>query len=162
MSEVSVTSNGDQIRVRMSGAALDLAREIDLAMGRAAQEVARDAKALAPKAFSTLTNAIIASRIRPGTWMARAGTNYARYVEQGTGRGGWVPRQTLLDWVRVKRIVPNNPGMSDEQLVAAIRRSIAAKGTRAQPFMIPALDGKRDRVRQLVEAAVLTGLARLA
>ncbi|MEY2634049.1 MAG: hypothetical protein RIR00_2703 [Pseudomonadota bacterium] len=161
MTSVTVTSNADGIRIRIAAAGDDLGREIDSAMGRAAQEVAREGKRLAPKAFSTLTNAIIASRIGPGSWMARAGTQYARYVEEGTRRGGWPPRQTLTDWVRVKRIVPHTPGMSDERLVAVIRRSIAAKGTPAQPFMAPALEGRVDRIRQLIEDAVTAALGRL-
>lgn len=133
-------------------------RHAEAGLGRGAQEIARDAKRAAPKAFSTLVNAIAASRESPLHYRVAAGVNYAIFPERGTGPGGHPPHQTMLDWIRVKRIEPRDPSMSARDLAFVIARSIARKGTKAQPYMRPALFGNRSRVLQLVREGALRGL----
>ena len=152
---IAITSTIDQVTIDLGKRANGLSVGIDRAIGRGAQEVAREAKAKAPKAFSTLTQAIIATRESPGTHIVTAGTRYARYTEEGTGPGGIPPLQAMKDWIRVKRIVPRDPNMSQDQLAHVIRRSITRRGTPDQPFLRPALADKIPRIRELVIAAIL-------
>jgi hypothetical protein len=162
MATVTVSADTKRVRISIEAAGVELARQIDQAVMHVAQEVALEAKGLAPKAHSPLTNAIIASRIGPASHLVRAGTRYAVYVEEGTRLGGYPPLQTLVDWIRVKRIVPHDPAMSTERLAKVMRRSIGAKGTPAQPFMGPALERKLDRIGELIRGAVSAGLGPLA
>lgn len=131
---------------------------VDGAAGRGAQEVARKAKQLAPKADSTLTNSILARRITLGSWMTSANARHAGALEGGTRAGGRPPVQTLLAWIQRKSISPRTPGMSMEDLAHLIRRKIVRRGTRAQPYLRPALESMRPRIAQLLGTAVQTGL----
>lgn len=130
-------------------------------LSRSAHEVAREARERAPKAFSTLTLAILAKLDPAPTLSARvtAGTQYARHVEEGTGPGGVPPREALRAWLRVKRIEPRNPNMTEDALIWLIQRKIAARGTAPQPYMEPALEAKRSRVFDLIELGVEKGIA---
>lgn len=70
----------------------------------------------------------------------RIGPNveYGEYVEYGT-RPHWPPPGAMSAWAR-------RHGMSDYQA----RRSVAMKGTKAQPFMQPAADDAEGGLRALV------------
>ncbi|MBO7920928.1 HK97 gp10 family phage protein [Alteromonas sp. K632G] len=105
---------------------------------RGANEGAREAKRHAPKADSTLTNAINAKQKALTHQQILAPVHYAKYIEEGTGRGGWVPEQTIMDWLTVKGIRPDDENMSMEQLAYLIQTKIFYNGTPAQPFLSPA------------------------
>jgi hypothetical protein len=49
--------------------------------------------------------------------------------------------------------------MTVRGLAHLLRRSIARKGSQATPFFRPALEAKRDRLTELVEAGAAKGLA---
>lgn len=144
-----------------------LARELGQAIGRAVHEMARTARRLAPKAFSTLTNAISGQQPSSVEGLVIAATNYARAVEEGTGvyglsaapSGRMPPVQHILEWVRVKRIAPREPGMDERDLAWAIARRIAARGTPAQPFMRPAYEQHAGRAMRAIDAAIRRALA---
>jgi hypothetical protein len=68
------------------------------------------------------------------------------------------PRRSILDWIRVKRITPNDPDMSDDDLAFVIARSIVRKGTPAQPYLEPALRSKTNRIYDLVRQGAERGL----
>jgi hypothetical protein len=67
---------------------------------------------------------------------------YGRYVEQGS-RPHWPPRAPLEGWAR-RHGIP----------VYAVQRAIARRGTRARPFLVPALTDNAARIGRLFAAAV--------
>lgn len=138
-----------------------MTREADRGLGRAAIEVAREERRLAPKAFSTLTQSIIHRRVRPLYYEITAGVNYALAVERGAGPGGSPPRQTLEDWIRVKGITPRE-NTTLRGLAFLIGRSIRRKGTPAQPFAEPALRNMTPRVIALMRQGVANGIRQVA
>lgn len=124
------------------------------ALERGAQEIAREAKGRAPKAFSHLVNSILVHREGELHLSVRPGMNYAPWVE-----GGRMPmRKTgtkngLLEWIRLK-IDPTAEGKKLDRLGYVIARAITRKGIQPQPFMQPALEAKRARVVELADAAM--------
>lgn len=149
-------------------ARLHVVREVDSRLARGAQEVARQAKRnlrdQGGVAFSTLLNSIRAVRERLLRYVVAHGVNYGGYVEEGSGPGGMPPIQSLVDWMRVKRIEPRNPKHTLEDAAGLIARKIAREGIEAKPHMIPALETKRTRLTALVQEGVDAGItqARLA
>jgi hypothetical protein len=130
-----------------------LRQNVDRALHRGAVEVSREARDRAPKAFGVLTDAIIAKRVDWNEYHIVAGVNYAHAIEYGLPPGRMPPHRPLLAWVKAKRI--GNRGEEDNTAYV-IRRSIADRGTRPQPFMRPALNVFRSRLRELV----INGLSR--
>lgn len=133
-------------------------KHLERGLDRGAHEVAREEKRAAPKAFTTLTNSINVLRTRPMERVITPGVDYAEMVEQGTGPGGNPPMQSLLDWIRVKRIEPRSPGMDLHDLAFVIGRSIREKGTRPHPFAAPTHQRMQDRVVELVRLSAINGL----
>jgi len=144
-----------------------LIKEMDKAIGRIIAEMAVTAKLKAPKAMSTLTNSIIPEQISPFEGVVRANADYARAVEEGTGiygptkkaQGNLPPIRSLLDWIKVKNITPNDPEMDQEDLAWLFARKIAMNGTKAQPFLAPTLEEKSARADELIEMAIDNTLA---
>lgn len=155
---VSLQHNTPQVVAAFMRAPQTMTREVDRKMARAAMEVAREERRLAPKAHSTLTQSITHRRLRPMDYAITAGVNYALAVEKGTGPGGSPPTQTLMDWIRVKGITPRE-GTSLRGLAFLIGRSIRRKGTKAQPFAEPALKSMTPRVLALMREGVHNGLS---
>lgn len=131
-----------------------LTKHLDKAIGRVVREMARDARKGAPKASSNLTNSISQRQPSPLSGEVYSGMDYARMVEEGTGSGGYPPRRALMDWIRTRRIQPRRAGMSDDALAFVIGRSIVRQGTRAQPYMQPALDKNRAQATRRFDQAI--------
>lgn len=158
MLRLDITLDDEQLQKAVQKAPGALRHRLKAAVSRGALELSRDARRHAPKAFTTLTNSI---RSRVDGELARIvgpNVNYGTYVEQGTGPGGAPSLQTMLDWVRVKRITPNNPQHNERDLAFIIRRSIARKGTKPQKYMEPAVEAKQDRIVRLLHSAVSNAL----
>lgn len=136
------------------------------ALDRGAQELARDERRAAPKAFSVLAGGIQVLRETRFSRVVAPSANYAGAIEDGTGvfgprqaaSGKMPPVRSLLDWIKVKRIEPADPDMDIEDLAFVISRSIAARGTPPQPFVRPSLEAKTARLTQLMVAAAEAGL----
>ena len=137
-----------------------VAANLGFAAHRAALETARKMKALAPKAFSTLTNSINATKINSLTYRAGPNVSYADAVEKGTGPGGSPPVFALLKWIQVKGISPRDASMTELDLAWAIKRKIQQQGTPAQPFAEPVASSgfPQQRLKVLVDQAVAKGL----
>ena len=139
-----------------------LAKHLDRAIGRSIHEMARSAKGHAPKANSELTNAINAVQPNALEGLVVVGVDYGQAVEEGTGAygpegrpSGKVPPEVHIeDWIRVKHITPDDPNMDAEDLAFVIARSIAARGTPAQPYMQPAYDENVDKAQRRIDAAI--------
>lgn len=145
-----------------------LRRNLAAAIGRSILEMARTWRRLAPKAHSTYVNSITTSTSLDGLeGTARAGVNYAQAVERGTGRygptgrasGRFPPIQPLIDWIRVKRIVPDDPNMDAEDLAWLFARSIALRGTPRQTAAGPAFDQHKAKAQARIDRAIATTLA---
>ncbi len=131
-----------------------LERHLSFAIERSVQEMARQARREAPKAFSTLTNSIRPVRQSSVESLVVAGVDYAAMVEKGTQGGSVPPEQPILDWIRVVGVTPSRPDMDEEDLAYVIARSIAARGTPAQPFMAPAFEGNKRRAERRINKAI--------
>lgn len=131
-----------------------LRKHLNLAVLRTVKEIARSARRHAPKAFSTLTQSINHRMLNALTGEVSPHVEYAEMVETGTGRGGWPDVAELREWIKVKNIQPRDPTMDDWDLSFVIGRSIAMKGTPAQPYMQPALNDNKARAERRINTAI--------
>ena len=100
------------------------------------------AQELVPRDRSRLAGSI---HIKIEPLRAQVGTNifYAPFVEFGT-RPHWPPIAAMDPWARRHGFPPGRSGMF---LVA---RAIARKGTRAQPYMQPALEKSINAIKRFL------------
>lgn len=115
-----------------------LAWHLEAKLHRFAQEIARDMKAKAPKAFSTLSNSVKVDADGPLAYKIGPHVAYAWAVEYGRKPGGKMPPiQSLIDWIKVKHIQPFNPQMDERDLAFLMGRMMQKRGIKAQPFVTP-------------------------
>lgn len=159
---LQLTIDTDNLARAMARGPEVLKRHMSGAIGRTVQDMARGAKrnvrANGSMAFSTLINAIAGIQASPLEGLVVAGTDYARAVEEGTESGGFPPERTIEDWIKVKRIQPRDPRMTQTDLAYVIARSIAVKGTPAKPFMKPAFDDNRQKAERRIDRAINAAL----
>jgi len=161
MSTISIKIIGaEKLASGMSKAPGIIQHEVDISLSRAVHEVARLAKQKSPKAFSHLANSIISGKTFSLQHFVKSGMNYASDVEHGTESGRLPNRQHIVEWMRVKGIKPANGSINSASFLIA--RSIEANGTKAQPFMHPALNEKRSRIVELVSEGVQRAMGRIA
>lgn len=131
-------------------------RNVHQALSRGAQEFAREARRRAPKAFSTLTNSILATEVGEMWFRVTAGTNYAKWVEEGR-KPGRMPgtAKGLMEWVRQKTGLT---GKDLDRRTFLIARAIGRKGIKAQPFIAPTAAAMDSRIRALVKGATAQAL----
>ena len=167
--ELRVDSKGLQQAMAAGPAVLE--KHMARAIWNITQEMARDARRRAPKASSELVDAIIPSQPSPFEGLVSAGKDYARMVEEGTQPDGKIPGKradserykSILDWVTVgSGVTPNDPSMSKEDLAYIIARSIALKGTPAQPFMAPAFENNKARAERRINNAINAALKEIS
>ncbi|MCR8922658.1 hypothetical protein NO559_07740 [Dasania sp. GY-MA-18] len=135
-----------------------IAKHVDAKLARGVLEVANLAKQLAPKAESTLTNAIHPEHLGPSLYEVVSPVTHATAVEKGTGPGGFAPLQSILDWMKVKGIHSDTP----ESVAFLIQRKILRHGTPAQPHMEPALEQKKSRLQELAAQGIAAGFREAA
>lgn len=129
-------------------------QRLAFALERGAQEIAREARGNAPKAFSTLTNSIRSMRQGELHWTIAPGVNYAEAVE-----GGRMPMRKvgiahgLLEWIKLK-IAPGASAKQLDRLGYVIARAIGRRGIKPQPYMQPAFEAKQGRVIDLASQAM--------
>ena len=127
-----------------------ITHELDLKAHKTALLIQRDARRNVPKAHSELVNAITLEKLRAGQYQIEVAKDYGRSVEEGSGPGGLAPIQSIIDWMAVRRITPNDPKMEIDELAFLIQRKIAARGTPAQPYMEPAVKARNTTLLKLV------------
>ncbi len=133
-------------------------RHMSRGVHRAALEVGREERRAAPKAFSTLANSIKESRIGEFAWAVSPSAEHADYMEQGTRPGAFPPPESIMAWLEVKRITPNDDSTSMRSLAFLIGRSIQRKGIRKQPFAAPTAEKMEPRVYQILRQSAAAGL----
>lgn len=106
-----------------------------------ALKIQSNARMRVPVASNRLRSSI-ATRFVVGGLGAVIGSNisYAQFVEKGRKPGGFPPISALIVWVNTK--ITRNPKLA-KAIAFLIGRKIAAFGTKAQPFLIPAY--KREK-----------------
>lgn len=150
--------DADRVRRAFRRAPRLMTDRVDRAVGRAAEELAREARSNAPKAQSILANSIKADKLAPMDYLVGPHVQHGVPVELGRQPGGRMPPvQSLLDWLKVKG-VRGLDGGEPREAAWAIARKIQRAGTPAQPFMAPAREAMDDRVRALVAQGVRDGL----
>lgn len=153
MDRVVIQHNAGTIAESIAKAGAAAVAAVDQALGRGAYEVQRDAVQRMPKFRSRMATSSNVEHMGPLHWEIVFGSGHAVYMEGGTGPGGRPSLAETLDWIRLKGITPNTPGMKRESLAFLIRRKIAREGVDAQPFAEPALRDNRARLADLVFGA---------
>lgn len=146
---MSIQHNVSAVVSRLGGIPKNALESVDAELSVGSQKIARSGKLKVAKASSELANAINARRIAPMIHEVVASKNYAKAVESGTGPGGFASKASIEDWMQSKNIVGS---------AFAIARSIAEKGTKAQPYMKPALEDNRKALNARIRAAVSRAL----
>lgn len=145
----------------LTGAPAAVMRELGRGTSRAAQEVARQEKRDAPKAHSALTNSIRVARVGSLERIVGPTVAYAEDVINPTPAQPHPPVQSILDWIRVKGIQPNKPGMTQPGLAKVIARSIGQQGTPGNDFLNQSADTMADRVQHLLQNSAVNALQKV-
>lgn len=76
------------------------------------------------------------------TGRVESNANYSSYVENGRGKGKFPPLDKIARWAKLKGLTKNEnlKDNNTKRVVYFIGRKIARFGTKAQPFMRPALE----------------------
>jgi len=156
---IEVRYDDKAAREALAKAPATVERMLGFALERGANEVAREARDLAPKAFSTLTNSIRAQRVSPLHWFVTPGVNYAPFVEGGRmPMRRMPPKGSLLAWIKLKLRVSE---AAAGRLEFVIARAIKRQGIQPQPFMQPTFVAKEPRVVELANAAMREAVAQI-
>lgn len=152
--EIRIKHNISALENALRQAPDTMERNIEPFVSRGAQEVAREERIAAPKAFSNLANSIHAIRVTNLHYRATTNVNYAGYVEDGT-KPHFPNPSNLVPWV--KRVLGVAADDADD-VAFAIARAISRRGTRAQPFAKPTRDKLESRVLDLIGQGVDAGI----
>lgn len=155
----TVRTNADQVAAALRKDAGATARVVDQVLERGAITISRTARAKAPKARSTLTTSIAHQRLDVARFEVVAGARYAVHVEEGAGPGGWIPRASLQDWMKVHGVTPRDPRMDMDSLTRLLQLTVYQRGTPGQPFFQPAVDAEipgiekrlADRLQKVID-----------
>lgn len=154
--KLSIEIDSARARAAFGKAPAVMNRNLSRYLDRAAQEVAREARAKAPKAFSTLMNSINWRKEGEFVRVVAPSVNYARYVEEGTRPGKMPNREVLLPWLKFRTGATGRELRNRSFLLA---RYIQRHGTKPQPYMAPTAEKMRGRVLALLREGVEAGIA---
>ena len=146
--------------------------EIKDEVGASALKIYSDAKKLAPVNLGTLRNTIFIESVSPAPnkfmFTIGAKARYAPYIEFGTGGKVSIPAgyesyasqfktktggtfkemvKALMEWVEKKGI---GSGKNSKSVAYIIALSILRKGLRPQPFLIPAFEQERPKLKSRI------------
>lgn len=136
-------------------------QQMGLAINLAGRQIARTAREnvnAGPNAFGTLRNSIKDTQISAYETIIRAGVNYATAVELGRKPGTMPPVNPILDWIHFRKITPHLPNLSENGLAYIIAHKIKKYGTKAQPFLAPALESNIPAIEKNINAAIARAL----
>ena len=146
-----INHNTNEIVLKLRGYPKKLIPHVDKAAHSFIQRITATAKQEAPEADSTLKNSIKVKKKGLLNYESAPSVNYAVPVEKGTKKGGVAPLQSLIDWIKVRRIKPYTKGWDIRDLAFAIQQKIKKDGTPAQPFMEPAFFKHRPQLDDLIQ-----------
>ena len=159
--ELKVAIDDKTLQEAFARAPQRMERALDEGLSRAAEEVARAAKLKAPTLFSSLVNSIRAVQEGRLHYAVYPAVSYAAAVEQGTRPGNMPPPEHLMGFIRSRGGYRGNLGkpgspkrrrQMDEirDRAGALAAHIKKHGTKAHPFMAPALSENESRLRQMI------------
>ncbi len=152
-----VNTNEREVTLKIKGYPKRLVKRVDRAANQFVQRVTSDAKVAAPEAESNLKNSIKAKKLGLMDYVTGPSQNYGGFVESGTNTGGVPPLQSLLDWIRVRRLQPHTKGYTERDLAYAIQQKIKKSGTPSQPYMLPAFNRNEPLLSLLINQQVNGG-----
>ncbi|KDM91402.1 hypothetical protein [Photobacterium galatheae] len=158
MREISVDLQTSALDEAFREAPELLTKHLKSGVSFAGSLVSRTTREEAPKAETTLTHSIRSNVVGELQRMITSNQNYNQYVVAGTGRQGMPPMQSILDWVKVKRLQPKDSKQNQSDLAFMIARAIARNGTAPNDFYDRAADQTADRVADILNASVAAGL----
>ncbi|EGR1038392.1 hypothetical protein EFU28_01230 [Vibrio cholerae] len=158
MRELSVEINHSALDEAFRTAPDVLNKHLKAGISTAGSLVSRTAREEAPKAETTLTHSIRSNVVGELQRMITSSLRYNAFVAQGTDAQGVPPVQSVLDWVRVKRIQPKHPKADQRDLAFMIARSIAKNGTQGNDFYDRAAEQTQDQVADILKRSVNDGL----
>lgn len=134
-------------------------KETRIGIERSVSVIEHDAKRLVPKDTRNLERTLTHEVVTHGQNVTgRAGTNevYGPVVEFGRSAGAAMPplNEAFLGWMRRHGI--------DAKYQFVVRRAIARRGTRKQPYLKPAFDKNRPDITREMRAVVIRIGNRLA
>jgi HK97 gp10 family phage protein len=147
----AINHNTNEIILKLRGYPKKLIPHVDKAAHSFIQRVTATAKQEAPEAETTLKNSIKVKKNGRLNYQAGPNVNYAVPVEKGTKKGAVAPLQSLIDWIKVRRIKPYTKDWTIKDLAFAIQQKTKKDGTPAQPFMEPAFFKHRPQLDDLIQ-----------
>lgn len=169
---ISTKVSSARVRAAFQRAPERMRQIIGEGVWRGGEEVAREARRLAPSVFATLVNSIKAERISELHAQVSPGVNYAKGVEEGT-KPGYTPnllnlrmyiqasmtRSTGFRWGKGGSLKRQSQDAEIDDRTSALAWYIRAHGTKAKPYMKPAAENKTSRVIDLIREATYRGAA---
>lgn len=144
----------ERLQAGVAGAPATLATEVRTALTAGSLLIEGAARGLAPKDTGRLGGSITHTITGGGANLtSKIGPSvaYGLYVEKGRRPGKMPPIGAIQGWASRKGINPY-----------VLARSIARKGTRPRPYMIPAFEGNQGRVINLFSKVAQTVVVRMA
>lgn len=123
------------------------------AMQMSILEVTRDARMAAPVDTGNLRASIVPDlQMTPAEVQGIVGTavTYGPYIEFGT-KPHFPPVGALIGWVRRHNLAPAG---QEARVAFLIARKISQRGTKAQPYLVPAFEKNETNIRRRFEGAV--------
>lgn len=154
--KISAQIRGERVAEGFRAAPSVLIRHLEGKMARGAEEVAREMRREAPKAFSALVNSIRVERVAELHYWAGPNVNYDRLVEDGRPAGKMPGTANgLMEWVRLRTKLTGKPL---DRAAFAIARAIGRRGIKPQPYVAPTAEKMSSRVQTLMDEGVEDGL----
>lgn len=161
MTTIRIEHDLPQVRAALKRAPSLVRRELDRSIARGAFEISNAARLLSPEADGLLRKSISRVRFGQADYGVVAKAAYAAAVEGGRKPGPMPPVQSIDDWMKRKRVGSSDP-VERRRSAFAIARAIGRRGTKAQPFMQPALEQNRTRLDQLMREGTARALEKVA
>jgi len=158
MRELSVDLQTSMLDEALRTAPDIINKRLKAGISTAGSLVSKTVREETPKGETTLTHSIKSQMKGELQRMITSSLRYNAFVTQGTDAQGMPPVQSVLDWVRVKRIQPKHPKADQRDLAFMIARSIAKNGTQGNDFYDRAAEQTQDQVADILKRSVNDGL----
>lgn len=157
MNGVTIEHDFDGLAEYLGHASRESMKQADLAMGRGAQEIARDAKQNAPKFLTTLANSILPRKVGELHHEVGTGMQYAAARELGTAPA-WPDMSPGSDFRKWVERITGTKGDEADRKAFLLGRRLSRKGTEASEYMRRAYDDNIDRIEARISGAIGKGL----
>lgn len=135
-------------------------KHLEEVLQRYGKTVATEYARLAPEATGNLAGSVMFSVDHRGIQykVILDLLSYWKYVEYGRRAGKMPPIQAIMDWIKVKPVIPRErDGVlpTEKQLAFLISRSIGKKGIKGRPILQRANDLTYDQMAESIAMAFL-------